>query len=158
MYAGSSPDCTHRNAHFFIQFMCVHSTDSLSLRYFHGTLIGSVAIFTSFLVLIMIYFLRRKLALDQIEWDVQTVTPGDYTVQIPISEEQYMEYKLMNSESESNISLGFKVYLKQWLEKLLSKEKYGDLEIDSKINVADIQIAFKNRKIIDLLRKRGESI
>jgi hypothetical protein len=32
-----------------------------------------------------IYFLKRDSKLDQLDWDVGTITPGDYTMQYEIT-------------------------------------------------------------------------
>jgi hypothetical protein len=39
--------------------------------------------------LTVIYYFKRASDLNQMEWDIQTITPGDYTAQLEISHKAY---------------------------------------------------------------------
>jgi len=50
-------------------------------------MICCVAIFASLFFLVMMYYQRRKVIINQKEWDVATITAGDYTVDMKISDQ-----------------------------------------------------------------------
>ena len=45
----------------------------------------SIAIFSSLVLLIMTYYMRRDIEVDEVEWDLDTVTAADYTIDLEIS-------------------------------------------------------------------------
>jgi len=45
-----------------------------------------------FIYIIMLYFLKRDSKLNFMGWDMQTITPGDYSVEYNISETAYKYY------------------------------------------------------------------
>jgi hypothetical protein len=49
-------------------------------RYQDGAKVVSIAIFSSLVLLVMVYYLRRDIEVDEEQWDMATVTAADYTV------------------------------------------------------------------------------
>lgn len=45
--------------------------------------------FSCFVFLILIFYLKRQSKLLNLEWDIQTITAGDYTVEFEIQEKGY---------------------------------------------------------------------
>ena len=96
----------------------------------------------------------------QLDWDIQTITPGDYTMQMEITDEAY-EWFLANvfkRDGNRGVSIGMslKTYIKNELEKLLTdklkevKSSPGDhsnIKIDE-VKIADIVFAFNNDELI----------
>jgi len=101
--------------------------------------------------------------LNAIMWDLSTTTAGDYTLELNIS---YSKYKwfLDNHFNQQNNSMAvsdsMKLYIKEHLEKLLQEEhaKIKPDESETEIKIADIQFAYNNRQLIQLLQKRGTAI
>jgi hypothetical protein len=65
--------------------------------------------------------------MQNIEWDMQTITPGDYSKEFQISEKAYNEFLNIHyipHDKPRGISPGesFKTYLKNEFEKLLTKK------------------------------------
>lgn len=48
-------------------------------------MISAIGVFTALYILITLFYLRKQVQLNQIEWDISTVTAGDYTVDIKIT-------------------------------------------------------------------------
>jgi len=67
--------------------------------------------------MIVIYWFKRVSKLTQLDWDIQTITPGDYTVQMEITDTMYDTFlREEYPKSKSNgISPGraLKTYLKE---------------------------------------------
>jgi hypothetical protein len=64
-----------------------------------------------------IYFLKRDSKLDQLDWDVGTITPGDYTMQLEISKdatEYFLENVFRQGDEANGVSRGLsmKRYMK----------------------------------------------
>lgn len=110
--------------------------------------------------------------MNQIDWDIQTITPGDYTLQYEITDEAY--HWFMNNvylpgnyeERGVSIALCLKDHMKTELEKLLT-EKLREIKSSgadtsnikiSEVKIADIVFAFNNAELIKLLRERGSHI
>lgn len=117
-----------------------------------------------------------------IEWDVTTVTAGDFTVEFNIEQEYYDEWKKTYNEQNAP-AYALKVQLKEEIEKNLDdwikktdagqkalNELYGKNSKSSKkvssmvskeygnTKVADIVFSFNNAKLIAALRARGGAI
>ena len=65
----------------------------------------------------------------QLEWDMATITAGDYTAEMEIKKETYInwydnQYKVPGGDYERGISSGYsmKVHLKQAIERYLESE------------------------------------
>ena len=124
-----------------------------------------------------LHYCKRDSDLDKIKWDILTVTPGDYTMQMEITEQMYnhfMEeiYKRSHYQNSEPIAMVFKQYIKRELERILNakldeikkKPKLLEEEGDDKginitdVKIADIVFAFNNDKLIKLLKVRGQHI
>ena len=97
-----------------------------------------------------------------IEWDVKTITAGDYSVELDITEKQYKHFLDNVYDSLSGISKieSFKGYLKKTLEDRLTRMPdlgYED-PAPERINIAMISFAYDNAELINLLRQRGQHI
>jgi hypothetical protein len=103
-----------------------------------------------------------------LDWDIQTITPGDYTLQYEITDEAYQHFldKVYGASGDEqngvSIGLSLKNYLKTEIEKLLTtklidlKSGGGNSNIKiSEVKIADIVFAFDNAELIKLLKLRG---
>lgn len=102
-----------------------------------------------------------------IDWDVKTITAGDYTIEFNISKEFYKKFKkkyevekMHDSSSQSWAEFFVKWITKEMETRLTASTDMGFFceSEQRKIEVAYSTLAFDNRKIIHLLRKRGNHI
>jgi hypothetical protein len=161
--------CTDENAKVFVQFECHQSAEQLSTKREQAAMVSSLAVLLVCVYLIVLHYFKRSSALNQMEWDVQTLTPGDYTAQYEITEKAYNFFLnvIYPNEKERGKSIGIalKEYLKRELENVLThklkelKEKPGsdNLKCDE-VKIADIVFAFNNSQLINLLKLRGQHI
>lgn len=103
-----------------------------------------------------------------LDWDIQTITPGDYTLQYEITDQAYQNFldKVYGASGDEqngvSIGLSLKNYLKTEIEKLLTT-KLRDLKSGggndnikiTEVKIADIVFAFDNAELIKLLKLRG---
>ena len=105
---------------------------------------------------------------------METITPGDYTVQLEVSQKAFDFFKTniypRDQGRKSDISIGesLKAYIKTQLEHILTqkleevkeeqrKEGKDNIKATS-VKIADIVFAFSNAELIQLLRVRGQHI
>ena len=108
-----------------------------------------IALISSFLILGTNYLMRKRLDFQKIQWDIETITPADYTVEMEISSimwAKYLEEVYPQEGRQEPVNYAFKRYIKE----------YFDLFTSSK--VADVQFAFANGDLIRKLKNRGETI
>ncbi len=123
-----------------------------------------------------LHWFKRHSELDQVKWDMLTITPGDYTMQMEITEKMYAYFikNIYARQSERPVAVVLKEYLRKHLEetfnqmlqemksskkdKLMEQDdeagEEGHLNIDE-VKIADIVFAFNNDVLIKLLKQRG---
>lgn len=116
-------------------------------------------------MLTFVDYIRCKQDTLYVDWDVKTVTAGDYTVEFKVSIELYQKflqqfYDETNPISENN---QFKLYVKDEFERRLNLFPDQGLDVDENgnetyVEVAMVTCAFNNAKIINWLKKRGDAI
>jgi len=119
-----------------------------------------------------LYYLLENSKLQNIEWDVATVTAGDFSVEYHITHEMYDNFIAEHYDRVKYQSPGMalKCYLKYQIEEIciqeFKKKKLADALLNrdandkdlDRIEVADIVFAFNNAKLITLLKERGHCI
>jgi hypothetical protein len=125
--------------------------------------------------LTFLHFFKRHSELDQVKWDMLTITPGDYTMQMEITKKMY-DYYIQHvhcRHPNDPVAVRLKEYIKtnleielnQKLKEIKNKPKLveqegedeGDMNIQE-VRIADIVFAFNNDQLIKLLKQRGTFI
>ena len=127
--------------------------------------------------LTFLHFFKRHSELDQVKWDMLTITPGDYTMQMEITKKMY-EYYIKNvhcRHPNEPVAVRLKEYIKTNLEnelnqklkeiknknkpKLVEQEGEDEDHLNiQEVRIADIVFAFNNDQLIKLLKQRGTFI
>lgn len=120
-----------------------------------------------------IYYLKHISNLKNIDWDVQTITAGDYTVELAITPEAYdrfIENHFNTHDRAAGVSTGesFKTFIRKEVESTLTRylKENGSGSDDhshqtnqlTEVKIADIVFAFNNQDLINLLKERGQHI
>jgi hypothetical protein len=137
-------------------------------------LISCLGIFACLVFLTAIYYLKHISKLNQIDWDVQTITAGDYTVEFLISPNAYtwfLEHIYHAKDKDAGLSTGesLKAYLVKEIEQNLTRfllanksdsHNHDDEHANklTEVQVADLVFAFNNQDLINLLKIRGSHI
>jgi len=158
----SSDQCNVAGSLLFVQYSCVQPQEVLAQKYTHLSYVACIGVFCAALFIIVIYFMKRHSKMNQLDWDIQTITPGDYTLQYEITDEAYHwflneVYYPNNYEAQGvSIGLAFKTYMKTELERILtnklvdmrgSGKDMSNIKINE-IKIADITFAFDNAELI----------
>lgn len=103
------------DSRLFIQYTCEQSLDSQHLKYNQMCLAVATATLIAFLFTIAIRYMYQGGKMKQIDWDMSTITAGDYSVEFTIPRDAYDQWKSQfylapGGPKESNISpaLAFK--------------------------------------------------
>lgn len=163
------PECTYKDSSFFIQYSCTQPQSQLNSKYKEVSTIACLGVFVSLFYLVVLYFFKRNSKIQYKSWDMNTITPGDYSVEMEITHDQYRWFldNIYPRDKAQGISPGMslKTYLKKELETILDKDlqkirtdgsesQRSQIKIQ-KVKIADIVFAFNNSELIHLLRERG---
>jgi hypothetical protein len=162
--------CINEDSLVYAQFTCELEEELLEQRHKHLSIISCLGILCASIFSIAIYYQKRYSKMNQLDWDIQTITPGDYTLQYEITDEAYQWFlenvyrKNRDEENGISIALSLKTYMKAELEKMLTErlhamkndpnEDTSNIKI-SEVKIADIAFAFNNAELIRLLKLRG---
>ena len=82
-----------KQSRLFVQYTCNQPTENLQMKYNQMCLVMSSACIIALLFTITIRWLYQGGKMKQIDWDMSTVTAGDYTVEFTIDREGYDDWK-----------------------------------------------------------------
>ena len=75
-----------------MQFTCEQSVEAAAIKYNKLAVIASISVLISLLMIIAIYYLKTKSDIDNIKYDLETITISDYTVKLDITDEIYQNF------------------------------------------------------------------
>lgn len=95
-----------------------------------------------------------------IDWDVKTVTAGDYTIEFVIDRDMYKRFleQYYNEANPLPEIAQFRTFVKDELETRLTSMPSAGMDDSDQIKIAMITFAFDNAKVINWLRHRGTCI
>ena len=145
--------------------------EQLSKRKTGALFLSCTAVFVALFVINFLDCVKKVQANSYVEWDVKTITAGDYTVEFQLDETFFQDYidkemagwieksALQNRKYLSKLQ-SFQFWLQcQMEERLNQTPTLGfDEDDDAPIKVAVTTLAFKNAQIIELLTERGNYI
>ena len=175
--ANADMTCFKQSTQIFMQYTC-EMTDGQKFDTFEKL---TVCTFTTMVIaivyILVIYYAQNSSQIDSIEYDMNTVTASDYSVEMDISASMWESFLVNNydavkkdKDDEGNFKWTRALYCKEYLsekikevlsqyqkEKMALGEGHGQKEID-KLDVFDIQFAYNNHEVINILKKRGAAI
>lgn len=145
------------------------------MKYNQMCLVTATGVCIAMLFTVMIRYLYQGGKITQLEWDVSTITAGDYTVEFMIDESSYktwLEQKYKNRAGDDySPALALKEEMITEIQKKMDdyrsanqselnelKGKGTKKDSFSKTIVADMVFSFNNEKLIHLLSARGQKI
>ena len=82
----STDPCTINPARFNLQYYCKQSSSVVNQKRDVGLLVACLGIFSCFLLMLTVTYMKQSSVLEFQIWDFSTVTAGDFTVEMKISE------------------------------------------------------------------------
>jgi len=83
----------NEDSFFFVQTPCIIPKDLHFSRMLWGLLPGSLAVFIYLFVVIYIDFIKTVQTNKFVDFDVKTITAGDYTIEFDLDHTQYDKFK-----------------------------------------------------------------
>jgi len=82
-------ECFGGGSQMFIQIACSMDEAEIYERKVNGLMGGAGAVFVALFIVLYLDYINKVQANNYVEWDVKTVTAGDYTVEFDISKRFY---------------------------------------------------------------------
>lgn len=103
-------------------------------------------------------YVRSKAKNDFVEWDVKTITAGDYTVEVDIPKSMFEKYVSDIYDPDYGMSKAtcFRNYMKKELQKRIQEfPNLGYEDEGAEMKIAQVTFCFSRAPLINMLRKRG---
>ena len=155
-FQGNKDEWNSNTSAFFINTECVQEEDQVNSKRYRAHYIVTICILMSLLFLVMLFYSNGHSQILAKEWDLKTLTAGDYTVCKRVNEEDYNNFTSNYSGNQSP-AYAYMEHLKEQYEKEISKTS-SIIEENDHIKIAWISFAFNNYEVIQLLEKRGSAI
>jgi hypothetical protein len=86
------PKCSDDLAQFFIQYTCEQSEDLQKFKYEVLAKASALIMFSALFFSRIVNYLKSTSKLDQMEQDANTITAGDFTVEMNISHDMWDKF------------------------------------------------------------------
>lgn len=149
-------------ADFFLQIPCSLDDDDIVERQTEGLFIGCMGVFIALFFVSYIDYLKSVFKSTAVEWDVKTITAGDYSVEIQITKDMWQTF--LSTIYDPNVLKPKLQQFREYFDREMSTRltNLPDLgfedEPPEKISIALTTFAFDNSELINLLRERGSAI
>jgi hypothetical protein len=161
--AEQEAECFGGSSQLFVQIGCTLGHDEVHQRQVQGLLIACLTVAVALYVSVFTDYVRQVAKNNFVEWDVKTVTAGDYSIEFDITDEFYDSYvRMIGINQDKNIAMAS--HFREWIQnemeaKLKQIPDLGYEEVpQERIEIAATSFAFENAPLIHLLRQRGAAI
>lgn len=137
--------------------MCQTDEEELLTKRTEALQAGCVAVFSCLVLLSVIQYRTGSISIEKREWDLQTVTASDYTLEIEFTDEQVLQIRRDIYANSFEVGKPHGYQFKMWVIKVV-EEELNRLSNGQGGKVGDIQFTYHNSWVIDLLYERGEAI
>lgn len=148
-----------------MQVACLLTNETLSTREIKGLSLACAAVFISLFVINFLDYVKKVQENEYLEWDIKTVTAGDYTIEFDISpgffskfiETEYDAWCRKQEEDEGVKYITHQEAFKDWIthEMETRLDRMPDQGMEDEpvehVKIAKATFAFKNSEIIALL-------
>lgn len=149
----------------FVQIACTLPEDDLQDRATSGLSYACLVVFMCLFIISYLDYIKKLQENKYVEWDLKTITSGDYTVEFQLDpafyqtwlEEEFISW-VSKQHRESNIEYVSRVEaFRDWIQNEIEQrlDKLPDLGFEDEpvehVKVALTTFAFKNADIIELL-------
>lgn len=133
-------------------------------REYTGLTVGCVAVFLYLFAITFTDYVKSVQKNKYVEFDLNTITAGDYTVEFDISPKFYATFVEQYLDKSNPIPevMQLKLFLKSELERRLTQMPAQGLDGPegdvAPVKIATLALAFDNAQVIKWLRTRGTHI
>lgn len=94
-------DCKSSSARVFVSYTCEQDQETLTGKYGMTSMVSCLGVLLVLLYLTVLHYFKRNSDLNQLKWDMLSVTPGDYTMQLEITQGMYDLFKNSKLDKKS---------------------------------------------------------
>lgn len=76
--------CFHEDSLIFVQVGCMVPNETLASKRKHALCLCCVAVFIALFAINFIDFVKKKEENSYVEWDIKSITAGDYTIEFDL--------------------------------------------------------------------------
>jgi len=144
-----------------MQAPCLIPTAELPSRQVKGLLVACIGVFIYLFTLNYFDYMRCVQQTKYVDWDIKTITAGDYTVEFNLNTQFYEKFIESYHDPSNPISevMQLKLFLKDEIEKRLTEMPALGLDGPegdaAPVKIALLTFAFDNAQIIYWLTRRG---
>ena len=142
----------------YVQAPCLIPTAQMKTRLLYGLVGGCIAVFLFLYSTVYFDYIKTVQTNLFVDFDVKTITAGDYTIEFDIDKETYEHWQAhyLDKDNYLSESAQFKLYIQNELETICSEMPNQGYEPDAKeVKIAQITMAYDNALIIKKLQQRG---
>lgn len=88
---GNNGVCGH-NSYFYVQYPCLIPEPQKIIRRIFGLTCGSLVVFVYLFVVIYFDYIKCVQMNTYVDWDVKTITAGDYSIEFDLHESTYEKF------------------------------------------------------------------
>ena len=88
----NTTQCDADESMIFLQVGCMIEKEAFLTRKEKGLLVGCSAVFLALFVINYIDYIKKTQENQYVEWDVKTVTAGDYAIEFDIAPEFFADF------------------------------------------------------------------
>lgn len=131
--------------YIFASFECHHELADQHTRYNQVVMIGTIGILIAFMFMLWIRWSFQGAKIDLLEFDVATITAGDYTVEVKFAKEEYNDwyenvYRPTLMDSGISTALALKNQLRKEVQSIIKVHRAKqDKEWDDKVSVVSLK-------------------
>ena len=161
---GVSSNCQDQSF-VYVQASCQIPNTLQSQRFIMGLFIGCMAVFIYLYSMVYFDYIKVVQTNLYVDWDVKTITAGDYTVEFDLGEDTYDFWKNHYYDDSNPLpeNAQFKVFIQNELEERCTDMPHQGYEDEIpgekyQVKISQITMAFNNAYIVNQLSKRGTLI
>jgi hypothetical protein len=120
---GVDPVCWNEDSIIYLQYECQQEDEVLNVKKQQGLLTSCIGIFICGIYLSIMYYLNKTALLDFKQWDVDTVTAGDFTIEYKVPLEVWERFEDNHEDKTRAEGTDFEQYLNEEFERIVSEQK-----------------------------------
>lgn len=116
-------ECWGENTQLFVQVACTIPSDQIDTRKLQGLFIGCLFTGVALFVIVYLDYIRQVAKNNFVEWDVKTITAGDYTIEFDISKDFFEKFKSVHGDkkpADKTMAQFFNAWITKEMEDKLS--------------------------------------
>ena len=111
-------NCVQKMSKFFLQHTCTVKDDAFKDKYNKIAMVSACIMFIAFCFGALVYYMKKTSKLEQLNYDMNTITASDFTVEMDITGAQYKKFNEIRDEDQAgrftkhSIGFDFREYIK----------------------------------------------